>query len=410
MKVVYICHYFHPEIGAPSARILEMSGEWVRSGHEVTVVTCFPNHPTGVVPKQYRGRFFVRESVDGIRVYRNFVYATPNEGFLRKTVCHLSFMLSSVLFSLPRLGKADVIIVSSPTFFSVFSALVFSRVKRCPFIFEVRDLWPAAITELGIIKSKTIIRILEGLELFLYRRAEKVIVVTQSFRDNLVRRGIAPAKVEVVFNGVTPERFGRLDQAAVKKAHGLEGRFIVLYAGAHGLSHGLETILRVAQRFQDDAAVLFLFVGEGANKRSLQETALRLGLTNVRFWPGQTREKMPEIYALGDVCLITLKDVQLFSAFIPSKMFEIMASHRPIVAGIKGEAAEILARSNAACVVPTEDAAAMAEALVSLRHEPALREKMGEAGAVFVRRHFDRAVLAARYREILESVVGRDAG
>jgi glycosyltransferase involved in cell wall biosynthesis len=406
MRIVYLCHYFYPEMGAPATRVLELATEWVKMGHEVTVVTCFPNHPTGIIPKNYRGCFFRQEMHQGIRVFRNFVLASRNKGIWRRTICHLSFMVSSVVFSMPRLGEVDLIIASSPTFFAGFSARFISRHKKIPFIFEVRDLWPAAITELGVIKSKLIIKILESWELYLYRCAQKVIVVTQSFKKNLVERGIPATKIEVVYNGVDLERFGKIDgsRAFIKQKYGLEDRFIILYSGALGLSHSLEYILLVADRFRRIENILFLFAGEGAMKEDLQGITKRFHLKNVMFWPGQPRELMPEIYALADICIVSLKKVPLFTKVIPSKIFEIMASSRPIVACLEGEAAQLLKSSGSAIIIPQENLIELQKAIQTLFDNPSLRRQMGQNGLEFVTRFFDRKLLAGQYEAILKTV------
>jgi glycosyltransferase involved in cell wall biosynthesis len=405
MHIIYLCHYFYPEMGAPSVRILETAAEWVKMGHQVTVITCFPNYPTGVIPKNYRGRLFMQEMYQGIRVFRNFVLATPNEGVWRRTLCHLSFMISSVIFSLPRLKKPDILIASSPTFLAAFSGWMMARLKRIPFVFEVRDLWPAAIAELGVLQSKRILKILESWELFLYRCAQTIIVVTQSFKENLTGRGIPASKIEIVYNGVDPERFGTIDPGLVKQKYHLEDKLVVLYSGALGISHSLEFILQVAEKCRDDEDVLFLFVGEGARKKDLQALAAGMNLDNVLFWPGQPREIMPEIYALADICLVSLKKVALFSQCIPSKIFEIMAGGRPIIACLEGEAARILESSGAAVVVAQEDIAALEIAVRSLSRNPALRQQMGRSGREFVIRHFDRRVLARYYEKVLATAI-----
>ncbi|MGE5604132.1 MAG: glycosyltransferase family 4 protein [Bacteroidota bacterium] len=405
MKIVYLCHSFYPEISAPASRVLEMSTEWVKSGNEVTVVTCFPNHPTGIIPEKYRGRFFMKEMHQGIRVFRNYVYAVPNRGVFKRILSHLSFTFSAVVFSLPRLGKADVIIASSPTFFPVFAALVISRVKRIPFVFEVRDLWPAAIVELKAIKSQFIIKMLESLELFLYRRAQTIIVVTRSFKENLIERGIPESKIEIVYNGVIPERFGLIQQEIAKCKYSLEGCFIVLYAGTMGLSHALKDLLLVAERLQSFSEIRFLLVGEGAMKERLQELANNKNLENVIFWQGQPREQMPEIYALADICIISMKKLEIFTKSIPSKIFEIMASKRPIIAALEGEAAQILGKSGNAMIIPPENPDSLEKAILTLKNDPALRCQMGENGRKHVEKHFNRSVLAKEYELILKSIV-----
>src|SRR5680860_104572 len=195
MKVLLVTHYYPPEVGAPQARLSEMASHWASSGIDVTVVTGMPNHPTGVVPADYQGAVVCRETRDGVRILRSWLYATPNEGFVKKTVGHLSFMASSVLLSAPRTGSADVVVVSSPTFFSIASALVMARLRRARLVVEVRDLWPAIFVELGVLKNRPLIAFLERLELAAYRAADAVVVVTEGFREDLVSRGVPPGKV-----------------------------------------------------------------------------------------------------------------------------------------------------------------------------------------------------------------------
>lgn len=310
-------------------------------------------------------------------------------------------MISSVVFSGPRLKKPDVIIASSPTFFAGFSGLAISRLKRIPFIFEVRDLWPAAIAELGVIRNQTILKILESWELFLYRHTQKIVVVTQSFRENLISRKVPAAKIAVIYNGVDPGRFGFIDARTAKAPYQLEEKFAVLYTGALGISHGLEYMLQVAAQFRAEQDIIFLFVGEGARKDELQDLATQLGLSNVVFLPGQPRERMPEIYALADICFVSLKKVALFSRFIPSKIFEIMASSRPIIACLEGEAARLLEESGSALIIPQEDPAALETAIRKLYNDPGLRRIMGQSGREFAVQRFSRSKLAAEYEQIL---------
>ncbi len=406
LRIAYLCHYFWPEIGAPSARVLDMSREWVRRGHAVTVVTGYPNHPTGVVPREYRGSLWRRDQVQGVRVLRNYVYATPNKGFVLKTLGHLSFMVSSVLFSLFRLGKLDVIVVSSPTLFSVLSAWLLSRLKRVPYVFEVRDLWPAIFVDLGVLRNRRLIALLERLELALYRNAAAVVTVTDHFRANIVSRGIAASKVSVITNGADLAFFSRpVNGDALRAEWGLHGRFVVLYIGAHGISHGLLAVLHAAEELKTTAPdVQVVMVGEGAEKDALLAYAAAKALDNVTFVPGQPHDRVPEIYAASDVCLVPLRDIPLFDGFIPSKMFEMMAAGRPIIGSVRGEARSILERSAAAVLVAPEDPRALAEAVIGLRHDPARLAAMAANGHRFVAENYSRAELARRYETILTAL------
>lgn len=409
MEIILICHYFPPELGAASYRVFELARVWAAEGHRVTAVTGFPNHPTGVVPPQYRGRLASEEQMDGVRVLRNWLFATPNQGFVKRTLGHLSFMVSSVLFSLRRSGRADVVVVSSPTLFSAIAAWVFSRVKRAPLVLEVRDLWPAALVDLGMLRPGLIYKALEALELWLYRASRRVVLVTHAFRENLIERGVPAAKLDVITAGVDADFFRPgPKENDVRAELGLQGKFVAVYAGALGLSHALGRLLEAAERLQDDPDFHLLLVGEGAEKAQLRAQAAAMGLRNVTLLDGQPKQRMPAIWAAADVALVPLRDVPLFATFIPSKMFEIMACERPIVASLRGEAAQILAASGAAIVVAPEDSAAIAAALRQLKADPEGAEAMGRRGRAFAVREYSRAALARRYLEILRAA--REAG
>ncbi len=404
MRIALISHYFWPELGAPSARLLEMGRSWARRGHDVTVVTNFPNHPTGVIPERYRGKPFLIERHDGLRVIRCRTYATPNRGVVRKTLGHLYFMLQAVVQATPHLRQADVLVVSSPTLFAAVAAFVISRRIGVPFVLEVRDLWPAIFVDLGVVRNRLAIWMLESLELFLYRRSRKVVTVTRAFARDIAARGIDPSKIEVIHNGVDLDAFqpGPGDER-LRSQLGLGDKLVVLYCGAHGISHALARILEVAERLRADPGIHFLFVGEGAEKEGL--VARARGLGNVTFRPAVPRDGVPALYRSADVCLVPLRAVPLFRSFVPSKMFEILACGRPILASLEGEAAEILEASGAAMVVPPEDVDALVESLRRLAADPSLRRDLAARGRPFVAAHYDRDVLAERYLRILEGVV-----
>jgi glycosyltransferase involved in cell wall biosynthesis len=406
VKIALLSHYFWPELGAPSARLLELGREWVARGHEVTVVTNFPNHPTGVIPEPYRDRSFQIEEVQGLRVVRCRTYATPNRGVAKRTLGHLVFMVQAVLQATPHLRGSDVLIASSPTLFAVVAAWLISLRLRVPFVFEVRDLWPAIFVDLGVLRNRFLIGSLERLELFLYGRADAVVTVTRAFATDIARRGIPQAKLHVVPNGVDLEAFqpGPTDPV-LRRRLGFGDELLVLYCGAHGISHALSRILDVAARLRSDPRVRFLLVGEGAEKEMLVARARELQLDNVSFHDSVPREEVPALYRSADVCLVPLRAVPLFRSFIPSKMFEILACGRPVLASLEGEAAEILRASGAAVVVPPEDVGALSAALARLAAEPALRTELAARGRPYVAEHFDRRKLAGRYLEVLEGVV-----
>lgn len=406
MRIVYLCQYFVPEPGAPAARLRDMARSWVQRGHSVTVVTGMPNHPTGVVQAPFIGRLIARETMDGVTVLRNWLYATPNEGLVRKTLSHLSFMVSALVLGYARLGAADVIIASSPSFFAVISAWIMSRMRKIPFVFEVRDLWPAVFVDLGVLTNPFVIRALESVEMFLYQRAALVVTVTEGFRKRLLARGLPPEKVVTITNGAAIESFtpGPRDNA-VRTELGLAGKFVVGYIGAHGISQGLELVLQAAQRLRDDADIVFLLVGEGARKRALLELREKLRLNNVIMLPAQAHQRVREYYCASDVCVVPLRQLALFGTFIPSKMFEIMACAVPVIGAVEGEAREILERSGGARLITPEDDVALADAVRWFKLHPGESRLVGAAGRAFVTAHYDRQVLADRYAGALQALL-----
>jgi glycosyltransferase involved in cell wall biosynthesis len=403
MKVLLVSHYFPPEIGAPQARLSELARFWAEAGLEVTVLTGMPNHPTGVIPAEYRKRIRCDERVDGYRVVRTWLYATPNEGLVKKTLGHLSFMATSVVLGWRTVGRPDVVVVSSPTFFSIFSAWFLAKAKRARLVVEIRDLWPAIFVELGVLRNKPLIWALERIEMAFYRSADHVVPVTEGFRDNLIERGVPASKITTITNGVDLDRFQPADSdPQIRHRLGAaEGDTLVLYLGAHGISHGLSSVADAAALLQDEP-IHVAFVGEGAAKRQLEQHVQALGCRNVTLLPGVPREDVPAIIAAADLCLVPLRDVPLFSTFIPSKIFEYLGSAK----AVRGEPATIL--RNAGCpVVEPEDAAALARAIRALAADPSGRAALGVRGRAFVADRFDRRRLAERYRSVLETLAGR---
>lgn len=409
MRVTLVCHFFLPESGAPPARVSSLASEWTRLGHEVTVLTGFPNHPTGVVPPEYRGQRLRIEQCDGYRVIRTWIYPAASEAFWRKNLNHLSFAASALLIGAPRLGSSDVIVVSSPTLLSALSAQILASLTRTPLVLDVRDLWPAAVEALGVVRSSWVLAPFRLLESLLYRWAARIVVVTEGFRDVLLERGIPTQKLEVIPNGVDAAQLGpRPRPGQLAQSLGVEGRFIVAYVGTVGRSQGLGIVAEAARQLLSDERILFLVIGGGAEREPLKAEARELA--NVRFLPGVERGQVPAMYDLADVLLVSMRDVPLFRSFIPSKVFEYFAAGRPVVAAVAGETADIVRRSGAGIVVPPEDAPALVRALRQLVDDPNLRERLGGEGPRFVAQHYDRRLLAQRYALVLRSVVARGDG
>lgn len=368
MKLLYVSQYFPPEMGAPAARVYELSRKWVEAGHHVTVLTGFPNHPTGIVPEGYRRqmrRLTTRERVDGIEVVRTWLYPAPNRRPMERMLNYSSFCISACLRGL-FLDRPDLVIATSPQLLVGLSGWWISHVKRCPFVFEVRDLWPESLLASGIGREDSaLIGSLERLASFLYRQCDRI-VVTEVFKENLmVRRGLSADKIEVIENGVETELFSpEKDGTVLRKSYGLDGRFVVSYIGTIGYAHGLDIILQAARRFnQILPEAIFLLIGEGAEKEKLEGMVREERLGNIRFLPQQPRESIPLFINASDVCLVLLRKAELFTTVLPSKMLEFMACGRPVVLGVDGQARKILDEAHAGMYITPGDPEALVQAV-----------------------------------------------
>ncbi|WP_064747689.1 glycosyltransferase family 4 protein [Lysobacter antibioticus] len=380
MRILFLTDNFPPEGNAPATRTYEHAVRWVRAGNEVTVITCAPNFPEGKLFPGYRNAWRSVETLDGIRVVRVKTYITANEGFAKRTLDYLSFMAASVGFGLFE-RRHDVIVATSPQFFCALGGWALARLRRRPFVFELRDLWPASITAVGAMQRSPAIRVLEKLEMFLYRSAEAIVPVTQSFRDELIQRGVDAGKIHVVLNGVDLQRYrpGPRDEALASE-YDLDGRFVVGYLGTHGMAHGLEKVLDAVERLRDEPRIAFFFAGSGAERARVEQLVAERGLHNVRMIPRQPKDMMPRLWSLCDLSLIPLRDTPVFSSVIPSKLFEGMGMGIPALMSLpRGEATRIVESTGCGVCVPPEDGAAMAEAIRELAADPERMRRLREA-------------------------------
>lgn len=402
---MFITQCFPPEIAAGAVRTFELARLWKERGNEVTVITEIPCFPYGIIPKEYQGKYLLKEDLFGIKVIRTWIFPAPNKGSFKRLLYFLSFVLSSILGSFLT-KKCDIVIATSPQLFIGISGWVISRLKGCPFVFEVRDLWPTCAVELGMIRNRFIIRLLEGLEGFLYKKAQKVIVIAKRAKHALVDKGIPEGHIEVIPNGVDINLFKPVskDQEIIKR-YGLDGKFVVSYIGTHGLSHGLSSILDVAKDLKEREDILFLFIGEGAEKKELLEKKRRLGLENVLFLEERERAEIPKFINTTDLCIVHLKKIKAFERTIPSKVFEIMGCGRPIICGVDGETWELVERAKAGIYVEPENVIQMKEVILNLYENRKLIEELGSNGRRFVVENFDRKKLAERYERVLKEVL-----
>lgn len=411
MHILFLTDNFPPEVNAPASRTFEHCVEWVRAGHQVTVMTCAPNFPKGHVFGGYRNRLWQSEEMAGMRVMRVWTYITANEGFVKRILDYQSFMLSATLAA-PFVRGVDVVVGTSPQFFTACAAYLVSRLKRIPFVFELRDLWPESIKAVGAMKESVAIRALERVELFLYRKAARIVSVTHSFKKTLMARGVDGDKIEVVTNGVDMSRFKPMPKdAELARELGLEGKFVAGYVGTNGLAHHLETLLDAAELTRatpDGAKFHFILLGDGARKQALKADAARRGLDNVTFIDSVPKEQVARYWSLLDVSVIHLRKTELFTTVIPSKLFECMGMCLPVLHGVAGESADIVHAEGVGIVFEPENAAQLVEHLLFMQRDAqaygAYRVKCLEAA-----RKYDRTTMAMKMLSVLTQL-GPQAG
>ncbi|MEO5374415.1 MAG: glycosyltransferase family 4 protein [Alphaproteobacteria bacterium] len=413
MKILFLTENFPPETNAAATRVYERAVYWARWGHSVTVLTSAPNFPQGRLHEGWENRWHQTEVRDGIRVVRVKTFISANEGFALRTLDFTSFMVTAVAAGLVE-DRPDVVVATSPQFFAAVGGWLLGGLRRVPFVFELGDLWPRSIVAVGAMADSPVIKALEALELFLYRRSAAVVALTHAFRDDLMRRGISGDKVAVVVNGVDLPRYQpRPRDAELADRFGLRDRFVIGYVGTHGMAHGLINVLDAADRLRDVESLRFIMVGAGAERRMLEEEAARRGLPNVVFIPVQPKEAMPAIWSLCDVALVHLKDDPAFAEVIPSKIFEAEGMGLPLLlASPAGEASRIVEADGAGLWVPAGDPDALAAAARTLLEDEGRRRDLAAASLKAAPSH-SREYQARRMLDALELVVagrGTEAG
>lgn len=413
MRILFLTENFPPETNAAATRVYERACWWTKWGHEVTVITCHPNFPHGRIFPGHDNRWRKVETMDGIRVVRVKTFVARNRGVVRRTLDFLSFMATGFAAGLFE-TKPDAIAATSPQFFAAVAGWALGAARGIPFVFELGDLWPASITAVGAMRPSFGLRLIEKLELFLYRRSAAVAALTTAFKKNLVSRGIDAAKIAVVVNGVDIARYGpRTRNRELAETADIAGKFVVGYVGTHGMAHALGNVLDAAEKLRDMPDVRFLLVGAGAERERLIADAGARNIRNVIFLSAQPKENMPKVWSLCDVALAHLKNAPEFAEVIPSKIFEAMAMGLPILlAAPKGEASAIVERHGAGLCVPAEDPGALADAVRRLATDEPARLEMAQRSLAAAPLH-SRERQAAAMLKVLELAAagrGREAG
>ncbi len=405
MNILFITDNFPPETNAPATRTYEHCSEWIKAGATVTVITCAPNFPKGKVYEGYRNRLYQQETIDGIRVIRVWTYITANEGFAKRVLDYLSFAFSSFVAGLFQ--KADIIIATSPQFFTTWAGFALSRLKRKPWIFELRDLWPESIRTVGAMEQSRILDMFEKIELFLYRKAARVVAVTDAFKRNLIARGIDADKIDVVTNGANLDLYQERERnEALLAKHGLAGKFVVGYIGTHGMAHSLEFIVDSLDKVTDEE-IHFLFIGDGAKKADVVRLAKAKGLRNATFLDPIPKEMVAEYMSITDIALVPLLKSDTFKTVIPSKIFEASAMRKPILLGVEGQAREIVEGYGAGICFEPENESDFLDKLQTLKDDADLYGSLQE-GCSKLALDFDRKRLAAKMLSILATTGHRN--
>ena len=402
-------------MGAPAARAAELAHHWSEAGHGVSVLTGFPNHPTGVVPPEWRTRLrhlAYREEVGRVSVFRTWLWPLPNRKSHERMRNYASFCVSVALRGL-TLPRPDVIIATSPQLLVGLAGWWLAYSRQIPFIFEVRDLWPESLMAVGVGREDSLLhQTLSGIARFLYERADHIVVVTPAFKQRLVEDWQVPAEdISVVENGVETENFSPDAGGGerLRAEYGLQDKFVASYIGTMGNAHGLETLLDAAVMLQArNPKVVFLLVGEGAERASIKAAAEFRSLQNVKFVDQQPREKIPSFILASDTCLVLLKKSEVFKTVIPTKMLEFMSCARPVILGVDGQARQILEAASAGIAIEPESPEALAVAIQTLYENKGLGCSLGRQGRGYILENCSRASTAERYVKVMESLMRQE--
>lgn len=410
LKILYISQYFPPEMGAPAARVSELSRHWVKAGHDVTVLTGFPNHPDGIVRPEYRKHFrrgVFRERFDGIDVVRTWLLPFPNRKPYERILNYSSFCASAALTG-SFIARPDLVIATSPQLLVGLAGQWIAKLKRVPFVLEIRDLWPESLAAVGVGGANSKLhRAIGKLAAYLYRRADHIVVVTPAFSQRLMQDWDVPTeKLSVIQNGVETALFAPRHDPEIRAALNAEGKFIASFIGTIGLAHGLDTLIAAAERLQSEAPdVLFLLLGEGADRERIQQQVRSKNLNNVLFISQQPRQNIPAYICASDACLVLLRKSEVFETVIPTKMLEFMSCARPVILGVQGQAQEIIERACAGICCAPGDSDALCRAILLLKQNREMGAALGRNGREYILQNLSRRRTAADYLILLNMLL-----
>jgi len=402
-KVLFLTHYFPPEVTAAANRTFEHIKRWQQQGLKVTVITNYPNHPNGEIPEDYQNKLFTRENYRGIEVIRVKTYATPNKGTYRRTLNFIVYFLMSIWVSFYT-KKVDVIIATSPQFLCGLAGAVIKRMKNKPFILEIRDLWPDSIIAVGALKEgNPVIKFLEFLEKKMYNAATHIIPLTNAFKDHIAECGYSKENITVIPNSVDLKQLENVVE--VNTDFKKNGKFVCSYIGTFGMAHKLGTILDTAALLREEEDIHFLLIGDGAERKKLVEKKEKMGLDNVTLLPLQPKKNIPYFLELSDIGLIVLRDSKLFETVIPSKIFEYMAKDNALILSMpKGETTRLLNQGQFGVWVPPQSPRKFAGQIKQLYNNRDKVKAMAREGKHLVENYYNRDTLAGKMAKIIKTI------
>jgi len=386
---------------AGGTRHFEFARRCVDLGFRFTIVASDLSYLSGRRYVQQKSLFH-EQDLNGMKILRAYTYPALHRSFVWRVIAFLSFMITSMIAAL-KAGPFDVVMGTSPPIFQCVSAWLVARARRCPFLLEVRDLWPEFAIDMGIMKNRFLIILSRWLEKFLYGSADHIVVNSPAYRDYLLEKGVAALKITLIPNGVDTGMFGDHSEGnCVRQQLELHGKFVVTYAGALGMANDIPTILRAAKRLSNCLAVHFLIVGDGKERSNLETLAQSMGLENVRFLGAHPKKEIASILAASDACTATLMDIPMFRTTYPNKVFDYMAAGRPIILGIDGVIRQVVEAAGCGIFVTPGDDARFAQAVKELEANRDRAIAMGTAGLRYVAEHFDRNKHANQFIALAE--------
>ena len=398
LKVLLFTPYYYPDFGPSAPIYTDLCEDLHKMGCNVTVVTAFPHYSEAQLAQNPHRPLFTHEVYNGVNIVRCYVYSVSKATTWKRMIYHGSFNLFSTLASL-RVKNPDIILADAPMLWSGLSLVVKAIWAKVPFIYIIHDIYPDVLVRLGVLTNPKLIALIDRIERAFYVRASGISVLSQGFKENLLRKSIPSEKIAVIPACVDANFFRPLPREnELRRTLHLGDKFVFLYAGNIGYSQGLDSVLSAAQDLKETSDILFLFVGEGATKENLLGEASRKGLTNVKFIPFVPREQVPLLYGLADVCLVSLKQGLVVES-VPSKTYTIMASGRPILASVdkNTEAARLVKVSGCGLLVEPGNPRAITDSLLSLYRNERLRSQMGNCGREYAFNHYRREIAAKEY-------------